>query len=120
MAKILIVDDSSFARNNMRIIVEKGGHEIAGLAEDGEQAVSLYKNLNPDLVMLDYLMVGKSGMEVLKELIQHDPDAKIIMVSGLGDSTIEDDALEAGAKIFVRKPYAQKNILKIIDQIVRN
>lgn len=120
MAKLLIVDDSSFARNNMRIMVEKGGHEIAGLAGDGEQALSLYKSLNPDLVMLDYLMKGKSGMEVLKELIQYDPGAKIIMVSGLGDSTIEDDTLEAGAKFFVRKPYAQESILNIIDQIMKN
>jgi len=120
MAKILIVDDSAFARNNLKRIVEKGGHEVAGLAENGEQALNLFKNLDPELVMLDYLMKGKSGMEVLKEIIQYDPDAKIIMVSGLGDSTIDEEALETGAKFFVRKPYAHTNILKIIDQVMGN
>jgi len=120
MAKILIVDDSAFARNNLRMIVENGGHEIIGLAEDGEQALSLFKSLGPELVMLDYLMEGMSGMEVLKEIIQHDPDAKVIMVSGLGDSTVEEEALEAGARTFVRKPYAQTNILKIIDHVMEN
>lgn len=120
MAKILIVDDSAFARNNLKLIVKNGGHEITGLAENGEQGLNLFKDLGPEIVMLDYLMAGKSGMEVLKEIIQHDRDAKVIMVSGLGDSTIEDEVLETGAKFFVRKPYAQTNILRIIDQVMEN
>ena len=119
MTSILIVDDSAFARNNLRMLVESAGHEIVGLAEDGEQALDLFKRLKPDLVLLDYLMEGKSGKEVLKEILQHDSKAKVIMVSGLGDDTIEEKVLAAGAKIFVRKHHAQMNISKIIDQVMK-
>lgn len=118
MAKILIVDDSAFARNSLKMSVEIGGHEIAGLAKNGEQAFAMFKSLDPEIVLLDYLMAGKDGMEVLEEIIQHDPGARVIMVSGAGDSTIEEAALKAGAKAFIGKTYAQKGILKLIDQVM--
>lgn len=120
MAKILIVDDSAFALNTLRRDVESGGHEVVGLAGDGEQALKLFKSLHPELVILDYLMAGKSGMAVLKEIIQHDPSARVIMISGSGDHTIEKRALQAGAKIFVKKLCAQRDLLKIIDQVMEN
>lgn len=120
MANILIVDDSAFSRNSLRVLVESAGHEIAGLAENGEQGLNLFKRLKPELVLLDYLMEGKNGKEVLMEMIQHDSSAKVIMVSGLGDSTIEEKALEAGAKNFVRKHNVRRNILKIIDQVLED
>ncbi len=118
MAKILIVDDSAFARNTLRVDVENGKHEVVGLAGDGAQALKLFKSLRPELVLLDYLMAGKSGMEVLKEIIQHDPSARVIMISGSGDHTIEEKALQTGAKLFLEKPCVRKNILKAIDQVM--
>ena len=69
--------------------------------------------------MLDYLMVGKNGMVVLKEIIQHDPSARVIMLSGSGDSTIEERALQIGAKLYMEKPVVQKDILKVIDQVLK-
>ena len=119
MAKILIVDDSAFARNTLRMNVESGGHEVVGLAADGEQALKLFKSLLPELVILDYLMAGKSGMVVLKEIIQNDPNAKVIMISGSGDHALEERAPQAGAKVFVEKPCAQRDLLKIIDQVMK-
>ena len=118
MAKILIVDDSAFARNSLRMSVESAGHEVAGLAKNGDQALTLFKSLNPELVLLDYLMAGKDGMVVLKEIIQHDPKARVIMISGAGDDTIEKKALKAGAKVFVGKTYVQRDILKKINQVM--
>ena len=118
MAKILIVDDSAFARNNLRMIVENGGHEVIRCAEDGEQALEMFKRLHPELVILDYLMAGKSGMAVLREIIEHDPSARVVMVSGSGDHTVEKRALEAGAKVFVGKLRLRKNLLKVIDQVM--
>lgn len=120
MANILIVDDSAFSRNSLKILVESDGHEVAGLAENGEQGLNLFKRLKPELVLLDYLMEGKNGKEVLKEIIQHDSSAKVIMVSGLGDSTIEEEALKAGAKNFVRKHNVRMHILKVIDQVLED
>ena len=119
MAKILIVDDSAFARNSLRMIFESGGHEVVGRAADGEQAVQLFKSLHPEIVTLDYLMAGKNGEEVLKEIIQHDPSARVIMLSGSGDSTIEERALQIGAKLYMEKPVVQRDILKVIDQVLK-
>ena len=118
MAKILIVDDSAFMSNLLRMNVVNGGHEVVGLARDGEQALKLFKSLRPELVMLDYLMEGKNGMVVLKEIIQHDPSARVIMISGSGDHVLAERSLQAGAKVFVKKPSAQRDLLKVIDQVM--
>ena len=117
MAKILIVDDSSFMRARLRVMFESGGHEVVGQAPDGEQALELFEDLHPEIVTLDYLMAGKNGEEVLKEIIQHDPSARVIMLSGSGDSTIEERALQIGAKLYMEKPIVQRDILKVIDQV---
>ena len=118
MAKILIVDDSAFARARLKMLFESGGHEVVGLAEDGEQGLKLFKSLHPELVTLDYLMTGKSGEAVLKEMIQHDPSARVIMVSGSTDNIIENRVLQAGAKAYLEKPNMKRDILKVIDQVM--
>jgi len=118
MAKILIVDDSAFARNVLRMIVESGGHEVVGRAGDGEQALKLFKSLKPELVTLDSLMPNKSGEVVLKEIMQHNPSAKVIMVSGSADKVTEERLLQAGAKSFVQKTTLKRDLLKVIDQVM--
>ncbi len=119
MTKILIVDDSSFARNRLRIIFERAGHEVVGVAENGEQAMDLYTTLHPEVVTLDYLMAGKKGDEVLMDIMQHDPDARVIMVSGSGDQTVQDKALSSGAKLFIDKYNGQTEFLNAIDQVMK-
>ena len=118
MTKILIVDDSAFARNTLGMIIEKGGHEVVGRAADGESGLEMYKSLHPDLVTLDYLMEGKNGEAVLEEIIKHDPNAKVIMISGSGDYTVEKKAMKMGAKNFVEKPFMRRDLLKVIDQVM--
>ena len=120
MAKVLIVDDSAFARNVLGRIIEQGGHEVIGRAKDGESAVELFKSLHPELVTLDYLMKGKNGETILEEIIEADPAAKVVMISGSGDYTVEERALESGAKEFVSKPFMQRDLLKVIDQVMAN
>ena len=119
MTKILIVDDSSFARKRLKIIFEPAGHEVVGSAKDGEQALDLFDKLHPDVVTLDYLMVGKNGEEVLRDIIRHDPDARVIMVSGSGDHTVEERALSAGAKLFVGIFNGQGKFLQAIDRVMK-
>ncbi len=118
MTKILIVDDSSFARNRLKKIFESAGHEVIGVAEDGAQALKLFATLHPDVVTLDYLLVGQNGEEVLRDIMQHDPDARVIMVSGSGDHTIEERVLSVGAKLFVEKFKGQNEFLRAIDQVM--
>jgi two-component system, chemotaxis family, chemotaxis protein CheY len=115
MAKILVVDDSAFARFSIKNILESGGHEVIGNASDGKQALDLFESLRPELVTLDYLMDGMSGQEVLEELMQRDSKAKVIMISGSGCHSLEENALRAGAKFFLEKPFVQKRVLKAID-----
>jgi len=118
MAKVLIVDDSAFTRNLLRRICESGGHEVVGQAANAEQAMTLFKELKPELVTLDYLMPDKSGEEVLEEMIQLDPEARVIMISGSGDNIIEKKALQTGAKVYLEKHTAQREILAVIDRVM--
>jgi two-component system chemotaxis response regulator CheY len=119
MARILIVDDSSFARNRLRIIFERAGHVIVGSAANGQQALSLFDELKPDVVTLDYLMAGKNGDEVLEDIMSHDPNARVIMVSGSGNHTIENRVLSAGAKLFVEKFNGQDEYLNAVDRVMK-
>lgn len=118
MARILIVDDSAFARNSLKRMVEEGGHEVTGLAADGKQALQLFDSLQPELVTLDYMMTGEYGDEVLDKIIRLDPKAKVIMISGMGDITIQERVLKAGAKVFLEKPYESRDILQVINQVM--
>jgi two-component system chemotaxis response regulator CheY len=120
MAKILIVDDSVFARTRLRMLCEGGGHQVIGDAGTGKEALELYKSLGPELVTLDYIMGDKSGAAVLEEIIEHDPDARVIMISGSGDATIKHKVLQAGAKEFVGKFDSEIDILKVIDAVMEN
>ena len=118
MAKILIVDDSAFVRARLNDLFERAGHEVVGGAENAEQALALFTSLHPELVTLDHLMPGKTGEAVLKEIIQLDPNARLIMISGSGDSNIEKRVLQAGAKAFVQKIDLKKDILEVINQVM--
>lgn len=118
MAKILIIDDSAFTRNMIGHIVRQGGHEVVGMAGDGTEAIAQFERLRPELVTLDYLMPDKSGEAVLGEIIDLDPSARVIMISGSGDHTVEERALEKGAKHFLEKPDVPRDILRIIEQVM--
>lgn len=120
VSRILIVDDSRFARNRLKLIFERGGHEVVGDADCGDKALELFNELRPDLVTLDYLMDGKNGAEVLEEIMQQDPSARVIMVSGSGDHNIERQLLEAGAKLFVTKLRSQEYFLNAVDQVMNS
>ena len=118
MAKILIVDDSGFARNRLKLLFESGGHEVVGSAGDGQQALTLFKNLHPELVTLDYMMKDETGETVLKEIIQHDSSARVIMISGSSDPSVKERTLQAGAMAFVNKFDEEIDYLKVIDGVM--
>ncbi len=120
MAKILIVDDSPFTRHLLGVIVQKGGHEVIGFAEDGRQAFEQYKALRPDIVMLDWMMPSKSGEAVLKKIIQFHPYARVIMITGWANKSIEKRVLQAGARAFIEKCNVQNELLQVIDRIMGN
>ncbi len=110
MARILIVDDARFMRTLVRNALVSAGHEIAGEAENGNQAVAQYKKLRPDLVTMDITMRDKDGVQAAAEILRHDRQAKIIMVTALGQEKLLAQAVHLGVKDFVVKPFTPDRI----------
>ena len=111
--KVLIADDSVVMRKMISEILCEDGFEIAGEAKDGQEALILYKKLNPDLITLDIVMPREHGIEALKSIIEYDPEARIIIVSGLHQKLLLMEALESGARDYVVKPFDKEELLNV-------
>lgn len=118
MARILIVDDAKFMRMTLSNILIKADHEVVGEAENGIMAIELFHKEKPDLVTLDITMPEKNGIEALKEIKQQYPDAKIIMCSAMGQQKMVVEAIEAGAKDFIVKPFDENRVIEAIDRVL--
>jgi len=119
MAKVLIVDDARFMRLVLRRILTQAGHEIVGEAKDGVEAVEMYADKRPDVMTLDIVMPRQNGIEAVKEIMQFDPQAKIIMVTALGQEAFVLDAIKAGAREFIIKPFRNEEIVKAVMKTVQ-
>ncbi len=116
LKRVLIADDAAFMREMLRDILTEGGFEIAAEAIDGNEAIELFQEHTPDLVMLDIVMPRKSGLEALKEIMALSPSACIVMCSALGQETLVMDALEAGASDFIVKPFKPDKVLEVVGK----
>jgi two-component system chemotaxis response regulator CheY len=112
--KILVVDDSALARRNLRSILEPAGYDVVE-ADDGLVALEQYSLERPDVVMLDLVMKGMYGLEVLRKLRELDPCALVLVVSADVQSSSQEMVAEAGAKGFVNKPFDRQQILSALD-----
>ena len=117
MAKIPITDDAAFMRMMVKDILTKGGHEVVGEAENGKQAVDKYKELKPDLVTMDITMPEMDGIEALKAIKAEDPNANVIMCSAMGQQAMVLEAIQAGAKDFVVKPFQADKVLSSVEKV---
>ena len=117
MKRVLIVDDAAFMRVSIRNIVSKNGYEVAGEAENGAVAVQKYAELHPDIVTMDITMPEMNGLEALIAIRKADPGAKVIMVSALGQESRVRDAVMAGAKGFVVKPFKEETITAALAKL---
>lgn len=114
--KILIVDDAAFMRMMIKDILTKNGFEVVGEANDGAQAIEKYKELNPELVTMDITMPEMDGITALKEIKKIDPNAKVIMCSAMGQQAMVIDAIQAGAKDFIVKPFQADRVIEAIKK----
>ncbi|WP_128894231.1 response regulator [Longirhabdus pacifica] len=114
--KILIVDDAAFMRMMIKDILENNGYDVVGEANDGTQAVEKFKDLRPDLITLDITMPDMDGIAALKEIKSIDPEAKVIMCSAMGQQAMVVDAIQAGAKDFIVKPFQADRVLEAINK----
>ena len=117
MAKIMIVDDASFMRSSLKFIAESNGHTVVCTASDGREAVDFYPKLKPDLVTLDILMKDLDGISTLKLLLKQDPQAKVIMVTAMGQETKQEEARKIGASGYIRKPFKPEDVAAEIARI---
>ncbi|GAA0395503.1 response regulator [Paenibacillus motobuensis] len=114
--RILIVDDAAFMRMMVRDILTKNGFEVVGEAQDGAQAIEKYKELHPDLVTMDITMPEMDGIAALKEIKKIDSNAKVIMCSAMGQQAMVIDAIQAGAKDFIVKPFQSDRVIEAINK----
>jgi two-component system chemotaxis response regulator CheY len=118
MARILIVDDAKFMRMTLANILINAKHEVVGEAENGAEAVELFIKEKPDLVTMDITMPEKNGIEALKEIKQSYADAKIIMCSAMGQQKMVVEAIEAGAKDFIVKPFDENRVIEAVNRVL--
>jgi len=116
MARVLVVDDAAFMRKVLTDALAAGGHEVVGEAGDGEAALAAYRELAPDLVTLDITMPTKDGLATLRELMELDSTACVVICSALGQETKVLEAIKAGAKDFVVKPFERDRLLSAVEK----
>ena len=114
---IIIADDVLIIRKLIRQIVEAHGHHIIAEASTGEEAISLYREYHPDLIMLDIVMTNLNGIECTKKIKEIDSNAKIIIVSGLGQETMVEEATKAGALFFINKPVKAQDLIQTLEKL---
>ena len=119
MAKsILICDDAAFMRMMIKDILTKNGYNVAGEAENGMKAVEKFKEVNPDLVLMDITMPEMDGIQALKEIKKLDGGAKVIMCSAMGQQAMVIESIQSGARDFIVKPFQPDRVIEAVKKAV--
>lgn len=118
MAKIMIADDSDAIRMVLKDILIIGKHEFVAEASNGLEAFEQFKRTNPDIVLLDVAMPKKDGLTVLREIIAHKPDAKVIMVTASDNQATMKECIRIGAVAYILKPFNFEDVLRKISEIL--
>jgi len=117
LKKVMVVDDAAFMRCVLKQMLERNGFEVVGEAENGMDAVNKYKELHPDLVTMDITMPELDGVEATKVIRQLDSNARIIMISAMGQERMVRDAIVAGAAGFIVKPFKEEFVMQTINRL---
>ncbi len=117
-ARVLIVDDVAFMRMLLKDMMTKAGHEVVGEATNGKDAVEKYRDLKPDLVFMDTIMSEMNGIEATKEIMRLNPNAKVIICSAMGQQMMVMEAMQAGAKDFVVKPFREDKVMETLSKVM--
>ena len=115
---VLICDDAIFMRTMIGDILSQAGFNVLGEAENGVQAVEKYRELKPDFVTMDIVMPEMGGIDAVREIMKDDPGAKILMCSAMGQQALVIEAIQAGAKDFVVKPFQPSRVLEAVQRVL--
>ena len=113
--RILIVDDSFYMRTMLKNMLTDAGYEVVGEAANGAQALEMAASTSPDLITLDVILPDNTGLDVLKNLRQTNPDSKVVMCSAVGQEVIVNEAIENGALAYIVKPFSEERVLEIVS-----
>lgn len=119
MARIMIVDDSMVVRKSLTKVLEELGHEVVHESEDGREAVHKYGKVKPDLVTMDITMPVLNGILALKEIMNEDENAKVVMVTSHGEEDLVMDAVGLGAVGYILKPITKEKVEKVLSKILK-
>ena len=114
--KVLITDDAPIIRLMLKDIIEFSGYEVVGEATNGFEAVDMYKNLKPDVVTMDIIMPEKDGIEALEEILNFDPDAKVVMVTAIDQRDSLMKAIRIGATDYIVKPFENDRVISAVKK----
>ena len=115
---ILIVDDAAFMRMMIKDILTKNGYEVVGEAENGSVAINKYKELKPDLVIMDITMPEVDGIQAVKEIKKINADSQIIMCSAMGQQAMVIESIQAGARDFIVKPFQAERVIEAVKKVL--
>ncbi len=115
---VLVCDDAIFMRTMISDILSQAGYEVVGEAETGTQAVERFSELNPDLVTMDIVMPGMGGIDAVREILKIAPGARVLMCSAMGQQALVIEAIQAGAKDFVVKPFQPSRVLEAVQRVL--
>jgi two-component system chemotaxis response regulator CheY len=116
--RVLVCDDAIFMRTMISDILSGAGYEVVGEAETGVQAIERYRELKPDLVTMDIVMPDMGGIDAVREIVKGDANAKILMCSAMGQQALVVEAIQAGAKDFVVKPFQPSRVLEAVQRVL--
>jgi two-component system chemotaxis response regulator CheY len=115
---VLVCDDAIFMRTMISDILSQAGFDVIGEAETGVQAVERFKELKPDLVTMDIVMPDMGGIDAVREIMKIEPAAKVLMCSAMGQQALVVEAIQAGAKDFVVKPFQPSRVLEAVQRVL--
>ena len=115
---VLICDDAVFMRTMLADILTQAGFAVIGQAKTGAEAVDKYRELTPDLVTMDIVMPDMGGIEAVRKIVAEYPDAKILMCSAMGQQSLVVEAIQAGARDFVVKPFQPSRVLEAVQRVL--
>lgn len=118
MKRVMVCDDAAFMRMTIKDILVKNGYEIAAEAENGLKAVEQYPEAKPDLVLMDITMPEVDGIEAVRRIKALDPNANVIMCSAMGQQAMVIEAIQAGAKDFIVKPFQADRVLEAVRKVI--